>query len=315
MAFISVVSGCLNEGANVEELYRRIRAVFDKELPDDSFELIFIDNASTDDTETYLRKLAAEDYRVKVIFNTRNFGHIRPGVHAMYQAQGDAIIGMASDLEDPPELISEFVRRWRAGYRIVLGQKESSEESRLFFRVRKIYYSLLNKLSEITLIENATGFGLYDRKVVNEVKKIDDPYPYFRGLLCEIGYPISLVQYRKPQRKRGFSKNNFYTLWDMAMLGITSFSKLPLRLATFLGLASALVSLFVGAFYLMYKLAFWNDFQLGTAPLAIGVFFLGSVQLIFLGVLGEYVGAVYTQVAKRPLVIERDRINFQIRHE
>ncbi len=310
MALISIVSGCLNEGANVEELYRRIQAVFDNELPDDSFELIFIDNASTDDTETYLRKLAAEDGRVKVIFNTRNFGHIRPGMHAVYQARGDAIIGMASDLEDPPELISEFVRRWRIGYRIVLGQKESSEESRLFFTIRRLYYSMLNKLSEVPLVENATGFGLYDRQVITHIKAIDDPYPYFRGMLCDLGYAISLVQYRKPQRKRGFSKNNLYTLWDMAMLGMTSFSKIPLRLATITGLITALGSILVGLFYLVYKIVFWGEFQLGTAPLAIGMYFLGAVQLIFLGIIGEYVGAIHTQVLRRPLVIERERLNF-----
>jgi glycosyltransferase involved in cell wall biosynthesis len=310
VALISIVSGCLNEGANVEELYRRIQAVFDNELPDDSFELIFIDNASTDDTETYLRKLAAEDGRVKVIFNTRNFGHIRPGMHAVYQARGDAIIGMASDLEDPPELISEFVRRWRIGYRIVLGQKESSEESRLFFTIRRLYYSMLNKLSEVPLVENATGFGLYDRQVITHIKAIDDPYPYFRGMLCDLGYAISLVQYRKPQRKRGFSKNNLYTLWDMAMLGMTSFSKIPLRLATITGLITALGSILVGLFYLVYKIVFWGEFQLGTAPLAIGMYFLGAVQLIFLGIIGEYVGAIHTQVLRRPLVIERERLNF-----
>ena len=310
MALFSIVSGCLNEGANVEELYRRIVAVFENELPDESFELIFIDNASTDDTETYLRKLAAEDRRVKVIFNTRNFGHLRPGMHAMYQAQGDAVIGMASDLEDPPELIAEFIRRWRTGYPIVLGQKESSEESPIFFMIRSVYYSVLNKLSEVPLVENATGFGLYDRKVVNDIKSINDPYPYFRGMLCELGYKISLVQYRKPQRKRGFSKNNLYTLWDMAMLGMTSFSKVPLRLATFIGLITALGSSLVGCFYLIYKLIFWSEFQLGTAPLAVGFFFLGAVQLIFLGILGEYVGAIYTQVLRRPLTIERERLNF-----
>ena len=310
MALISIVSGCLNEGQNVEELYRRIRHVFETDLPDDTFELIFIDNASTDDTEAYLRKLASEDKRVKVILNTRNFGHIRPGPYAAYQSTGDAVIGMASDLEDPPELITEFVKRWRSGYRIVLGQKESSEESAVFFAVRRLYYAILNKLSDVKLVENATGFGLYDRKVIDDIKAIGDPYPYFRGLLCELGYPISLVQYRKPQRKRGFSKNNFYTLWDLAMLGMTSFSKIPLRLAIFFGFLTAASSMIIGFGYLIYKILFWNQFQLGAAPMTIGMFFLGSVQLIFIGIIGEYVGAIHTQVTRRPLVVERDRLNF-----
>lgn len=310
MAHISIVSGCMNEGANVEELYHRIRDVFDNELLSDTFELILIDNASTDDTEMYLRKIAAEDPRVKVIFNTRNFGHVKPGMYAAYQATGDAIIGMASDLEDPPELIKEFVKRWRNGYRIVLGQKESSEESRIFFAVRRLYYWGLNKLSDVPLVENATGFGLYDRKVIDEIKAIGDVYPYFRGLLCELGYPIALVRYRKPQRKRGFSKNNFYTLWDMAMLGVTSFSKIPLRLATFTGIITAFLSALVGVFYFVYKLFFWDEFQLGTAPLTVGIFFLSAIQLTFLGILGEYVGAIHTQILRRPLAVERERLNF-----
>ena len=310
MALISIVSGCLNEGANVEELYRRIRAVFDNELPDDSFELIFIDNASNDNTETYLRKLAAEDRRVKVIFNTRNFGHVRSGPYATYQATGDAIIGIASDLEDPPELISDFVKRWRNGFRIVLGQKESSEESAAFFAVRRFYYSLLNRLSDVRLIENATGFGLYDRKVIEDIKAMGDSYPYFRGLLCELGYPISLVQYKKPSRIRGFSKNNLYSLWDLAMLGMTSFSKIPLRIATFVGLFGAAGSALVGIAYLIYKILYWNEFQIGTAPLTVGMFFLGAIQLTFIGVIGEYVGAIHTQVMRRPLVVERERLNF-----
>jgi glycosyltransferase involved in cell wall biosynthesis len=310
MALISIVSGCLNEGPNVEELYRRIRHVFDTELPNDTFELIFIDNASSDDTEEHLRKLAANDTRVKLIFNTRNFGHVRSGPYGIYQATGDAIVGIASDLQDPPELIPEFIARWRNGHPIVLAQKSSSDESAIFFAVRKLYYRILNKLSDVKLIENATGFGLYDRKVIDQIKKIADPYPYFRGLLCELGHSISLVPFRQPLRKRGFSKNNFYTLWDFAMLGMTSFSKVPLRIATFVGIIVAIGSALVGAGYLVYKLFFWQEFQVGTAPMTIGVFFLGSVQLIFIGVIGEYVGAIHTQILRRPLVIERERVNF-----
>jgi glycosyltransferase involved in cell wall biosynthesis len=310
MALISIVSGCLNEGPNVEELYRRIDQVFEAEMPNDSFELIFIDNASTDDTEDYLRKLAARDHRVKVIFNTRNFGHVRSGSYALFQSTGDAVIGMASDLQDPPELIPEFIRRWREGYKIVLAQKTSSDESAVFFAVRRLYYWCLNKLSDVKLVENATGFGIYDRKVIDQVKSLNDPYPYFRGLLCELGYTISLVQFKQPLRKRGFSKNNFYTLWDFAMLGMTSFSKIPLRIATFTGICTAIGSGLTGLAYLVYKILFWDEFQLGTAPLTVGMFFLGAVQLIFIGVIGEYVGAIHTQIMRRPLIIERERLNF-----
>jgi glycosyltransferase involved in cell wall biosynthesis len=217
---------------------------------------------------------------------------------------------MASDLQDPPELIPEFVKRWRDGYRIVLAQKTSSEESVVFFTIRRLYYWLLNKLSDVKLVENATGFGLYDRKVVDQIKAIGDPYPYFRGLLCELGHPISLVPFKQPLRKRGFSKNNLYTLWDFAMLGMTSFSKIPLRIATFAGICTAIGSGLTGLAYLIYKILFWDEFQLGTAPLTVGMFFLAAIQLIFIGVIGEYVGAIHTQVMRRPLVIERERLNF-----
>jgi glycosyltransferase involved in cell wall biosynthesis len=310
MALFSIVSGCFNEGANVQELYERICKIFARDLPDDEFELIYIDNASTDDTELHLRKLASNDKRVKVIFNTRNFGHIRPGPYAALQAKGDAIIGMASDLQDPPELIPSFIANWRKGYKISLGQKQQSEETKLFFSIRKLYYKTLNSLSDIKLIENATGFGLYDRQVIEDIRAINDPNPYFRGLLCELGYPIAIVPYKQPNRKRGFSKNNLYTLWDMAMLGMTSHSKVPLRVATIAGLITALISFLTGFGYLIYKLLFWEDFQLGLAPLTIGIFFISSIQLIFIGIIGEYIGAIHTFVAKRPLVIERDRINF-----
>jgi glycosyltransferase involved in cell wall biosynthesis len=310
MALISIISGCLNEGQNVEELYRRIRRIFETELPDDSFELIFIDNASTDDTEAYLRRIASEDSRVKVIFNTRNFGHIRPFPHAAFQTRGDAVIGMASDLEDPPELIPKFVAHWKNGFKIALGQKTSSEESFAFFTVRKIYYRVLNKLSDVQLVENSTGFGIYDRKVIEILRSVNDPYPYFRGFLSELGYSIALVTYKKPIRKRGFSKNNFYTLWDLAMLGMTAHSKIPLRLATLAGLFTSFVSLMLAAGYFGYKLLFWNEFQLGMAPLIIGMFLISAVQLTFVGVIGEYVGAIHTQMMRRPLVVERERLNF-----
>jgi glycosyltransferase involved in cell wall biosynthesis len=310
MKSISIVSGCYNEEENLLELYQRITHVFATELPDYSYELIIIDNASTDRSVEVLRGICREDPRVKVIVNTRNFGHIRSPYHALLQAQGDASIVMASDLQDPPEMIPEFVRRWEKGFKVVLAQKTNSKESRLFWLIRSTYYNLISRLSEIELVKNATGFGLYDREVVSAIREIDDPYPYFRGLLCELGYERALVPFVQPARTRGFTKNNFYTLYDTAILGITNHSKVPLRLATFMGLGVSAVSFLIAIAYLIYKLVFWNSFQVGQAPVIIGLFFIGAVQLFFTGVVGEYIGSIHTQVMKRPPVVERERINF-----
>jgi glycosyltransferase involved in cell wall biosynthesis len=217
---------------------------------------------------------------------------------------------LVSDLQDPPELISDFIRRWEQGSKVVVGVKEHSDESKLFFLARRIYYRIVSKLAETELIENFTGFGLYDREVIDYLRKLGDPYPYFRGLVADSGFHPSRVLYRQPVRKRGFSKNNFYTLYDIAMLGITNFSKVPLRIAAMLGFAASIVSLFFALIYLIYKIVFWNSFPVGTAPLVIGLFFFSSVQLFFIGILGEYIGAIHTQVLKRPLVVEKERINF-----
>jgi glycosyltransferase involved in cell wall biosynthesis len=307
---ISVVCGCYNEEENVRELYERITRVFAQELPQYAYELIVIDNCSTDKTVDILRDISREDKRVKVILNTRNFGHIRSGYHALLQSRGDAVVLMSSDLQDPPELIPQFVRKWESGYRIALAQKTESEESPVFFFIRSAYYNLNNQLSEIPLVKNVTGFGLYDRCVVEDVRRINDPYPYFRGLICDLGYDRALIPFVQPSRKRGLTKNNFYTLYDIAMLGITNHSKIPLRLATLAGFCLSAVSLSVALIYLIYKLFFWSQFQAGAAPVVIGLFFLGAVQLFFLGIIGEYVGSIHTQVLHRPPVIERERINF-----
>lgn len=310
MTFLSVVTGCFNEEANVTELYERICKTFERDLPDCTFELIAIDNASTDRTVEVLKSIAARDKRVKIIVNTRNFGALRSGYHAFLQAKGEAIILMVSDLQDPPEMIPQFVERWRQGFKIVLAQKSESEESPLFFLVRNIYYNAINRLSEIELVKSATGFGLYDRRVVEDVRQVNNPYPYFRGMICELGYERALIPFTQPARKRGFSSNNFYTLWDFAMLGLTNHSKVPLRLATFGGLLVAALSLLIAFGYLSYKLMYWDSFQVGQAPLVIGIFFIGAVQLVFVGLLGEYIGAIHTQVLRRPPVIEKERINF-----
>jgi polyisoprenyl-phosphate glycosyltransferase len=309
MKKISIVSPCFNEEDNVAELVRRVRQVFES-LPQYDYEIIFIDNASKDRTVPILREMAAQDRRIKVIVNTRNFGHIRSPHYGFLQAHGDAAIMMVSDLQDPPELIPQFIERWEAGFKVVLGIKAKSEESPLFFLMRKIYYSLVNRLADVELIKNATGFGLYDQEVVRQLRLIEDPYPYARGLVAELGYECAFVPFTQPRRQRNITKNNFYTLFDMAMLGFTSHSKVPLRLATMAGFILATCSLLIAAGYFAYKLVRWNSFEVGMAPIVIGLFFFASVQLFFLGIVGEYVGAIYTQVRRRPLVVEKERINF-----
>ena len=309
MALISVMTHCYNEESNIEEVYARVRSAF-QALPDQQYEHVFIDNASTDGTQQKLRALAARDKRVKVILNSRNFGVTRSGFYGILQCRGDAVIPMAADLQDPPELIPEFIQKWEEGYKAVLAVKRSAGESRLMYSIRRFYYKLVNRLSEIPLIENYYGFGLYDRCIIEALRKMDDPYPYFRGLVMEAGFEHALVYFDQPVRKRGKSTYNFYRLYDLAMLGITSHSKVPLRLATMLGFAMSALSFLVGMGYLLYKLLFWKEFTLGIAPILVAVFFLGSVQLFFIGILGEYIGFLYTHVQKRPLVIEKERINF-----
>jgi len=306
---ISVVSGCFNEEDNVRECYEQVKRVF-AELGRYRYEHVFIDNASKDNTRTILRELAAADPNVKVIFNARNFGHIRSGYHAMLQAKGDAVISLVSDLQDPPELIKELLAKWEEGFRVVVAIKENSSESPLFFAIRRAYYSLVTRLAEIELNKNATGFGLYDKRFIDVLRELDDPYPYFRGLVSEIGFPAAKILYHQPVRKRGLTSNNFYSLYDMAMLGITNHSKVPLRIATMVGFALSGLSLLVAFVYIVLKLIFWHDFELGLAPLVVGMFFFGSVQLFFIGILGEYIGAIHTQVLKRPHVVELERINF-----
>jgi len=308
--FVSVVSGCYNEEDNVRELYERVCRVFATQLTDYTFEFIIIDNASRDGTVKVLKDIAAIDKRLKVIVNNRNFGHVRSPYHGVLQASGDAIIYMASDLEDPPEMLPEFLHKWEEGYKVVLAQKTSSDEFFAFHQVRQLFYYIANRLSDVPLVKNVTGFGLYDRRVIDDIRRIGDPYPYIRGLICDLGYEQFLVPFRKPARKRGFSKNNFYTLYDLAILGITNHSKVPLRLSVFAGIGMGIVSFIVALAYLVYKLIFWDRFSVGTAPLVVGMFFLGAIQLFCMGLLGEYIGSIHTQVLKRPPVIEKERINF-----
>ena len=314
MPFISVVTACYNEEENVAEVYRQVRAVVETLPPWDgetyTYEHLFIDNASVDRTVEILRGICASDRHVKVIVNTRNFGHIRSPFHGLLQASGDAVISIVADLQDPPDMIREFVARWEAGAKVVIGVKKESQESRVMSLIRGLFYRIIDRLSEVPQVRNFTGFGLYDRVVMDTLREIDDPYPYFRGLIADLGYARAEIPYVQPGRHRGITKNNFYTLYDMAMLGITNHSKVPLRLAAMAGFALSLVALIVAAVYLVLKVIWWQTFDLGLAPLVIGVYFLGSVQLFFIGILGEYIGSIQTQIHHRPRVIEKERINF-----
>jgi polyisoprenyl-phosphate glycosyltransferase len=306
---ISLVSPCFNEEQNVEELYRQVTTIMSC-MEGYDYEFILIDNASTDSTVQKIKAIASRDKRVKLIVNSRNFGHIRSPFHAILQTGGDACIVIASDLQDPPEMIPELVKKWESGAHIVVAVKKESRESRLMFGIRKLYYGLLKSVSDVSIIRNYTGFGLYDRRIVNILREIPDPYPFFRGIIAEVGFKVDQVLYSQPRRERGVTKNNFYTLYDIGILGIISNSKIPLRLATFFGFALSLLSFLVGITYLISKLIFWDNFQAGVAPLLIGNFFFFGIMLFFIGILGEYVGAIYTQVLARPRVYESERINF-----
>src|SRR5438045_6979067 len=299
---ISVVTPCFNEEGNVEELYRQIKQVF-AALPQYDYEHLYIDNSSQDGTIDKLRHLAAQDQRVKVILNARNFGHIRSPYHALLQANGDAVIAMVSDLQDPPALVPEFLQKWEAGLKIVRGEKTESAESGLMFALRTFYYRVVSRLADVELLKNVTGFGLYDREVIEQFRALNDSYPYVRGLISELGYTVGRIPYQQPKRKSGVTKNNFYTLYDMAMLGFTSHSKVPLRLATMMGFAMSLLSFLTAIIYFIYKLIFWYSFPVGQAPIVLGLFLFSSVQLFFIGIVGEYIGAIHTQVLRRPFFV------------
>lgn len=306
---ISIVTPCYNEELNVELLYFKVKEEMGK-LSHYEYEHIFIDNFSADGTLGKLKELALKDKNVKIIANARNFGHIRSPYHGMLQASGDAIISLVADLQDPPELIPTFIKTWEQGAKIIIGKKEKSDENFLLFFVRKLFYRVIDRISDTKQIRNFTGFGLYDRSFMDVLRGINEPYPYFRGLVSELGYSISEIEYVQPVRHKGKTSNNFYTLYDMAMLGFVSYSKLPLRMSSFIGFLVSFFSILIALIYFVYKVMFWDNFQVGIAPLVIGFFFFGGVQLFFLGIIGEYIAAIFTQVKNRPLVIEKERINF-----
>lgn len=307
---LSVVTSCYNEEENVRALYEAVRDVMAKH-PRYRYEHVFIDNASRDGTRRILREICAADRNVKAIFNARNFGAVRSGIHVLLQTSGVAVMGLACDFQDPPELLHDFIAQWEAGAKIVLGVKTSAAERSLFYAIRGAYYRLLARIGSAPPVVQSTGFGMFDRVVIDALRRIRDPYPFFRGLLSEIGYEPALVPYHQPPRRRGITSQNFYSLYDQAFLGITSHSKVPLRLATMVGFVMSVLSVLVGLGYLVAKLVFWDNFSLGVAPILVGFFFLTSVQLFFIGILGEYVGVIWTHVRAVPHVFELERINFE----
>ena len=308
MTKISIVTPTFNEEQNIEKLCLAIQAEFEKLNLD--YEHIIIDNASTDNTVKILKEICLNNKKIKVIINSRNYGHIRSPFYGILQSVGDACILIASDFQDPIELISMYIKKWQSGSKIVLGKKISSEENGLIFSIRKIFYKFLNRISETKLTENTTGSGIFDKSVINLLKKINDPYPYLRGLLNELSDEISVVEFNQPKRLSGKTKNNIFTLYDIGMLGIIKHSRAPLRLVTFLGFILSFFSLLTALTYFVYKLIFWNSFDLGIAPLIIGIFGFASIQILLLGIIGEYVGILLIHQRNMPLVVEKERINF-----
>ena len=306
---LNIVTPCFNESENIDELYTRICKVIEP-LEKYNFEILFIDNASTDNTVELLKELANKDSRVKIIVNVRNFGHIRSPYWGVIQSRGAASIYMASDLQDPPEYIPHFITVWEQGWKVVWATKPSSNKNFLRHSISKLYYKTLDKISDVHLVRDATGFGLYDHAVLEHVRKINDPYPFFRGLICELGYPIKTIDFVEPRRTGGISKNNFYSLYDIAMLGIVSHSLVPIRIAGMLGLLIGIFSLITAVIYAFLKLMYWDTFPIGVAPLIIGVFLMFSLLFIFISLLGEYIGSIHTYVKNRPIVVEKERINF-----
>ena len=310
---ISVVVPTYNEQENVVPLTDTLVKIFAEELPEYNYEIIFIDNHSKDNTKTLIRQICSENPNVKAIFNARNFGQMRSPVYGFKQAYGDCVVRLNADFQDPPSLIPTFVREWEKGYKIVIGIKEKTEEGFFMAFVRRQYYKFLRKITDIGHIENFTGFGLFDKAFVDVVRNIHDPMPYFRGMVAEFGFEYKTILYQRPNRRAGKSKNHFYTLYDVAMIGITSYSKVMLRLASFLGFIIGGLSFLVALVYFIMKLVHWDWFRSGIAPLVIGVFFLGGVQLFFIGLLGEYVLAINSRVLDRPLVVEEERLNFNVK--
>jgi len=315
MSKVSVVIPCYNEEENVVPMSEALTELFTQQLPSFDYEILFIDNCSSDQTRPFLRDLCDRDFHIKAIFNAKNFGQFRSPYYGMMQTSGDCVILLCCDFQDPLDLIPQMVAEWEKGSKIVVMQKTSSEENRLLYFLRSCYYKLIHKFSDVEQIEHFTGFGLYDRSFIQVLRELNDPTPFLRGIVAELGYKIKIIPYQQKQRRAGKTHNNFYTLYDAAMLSFTSYTKIGLRLATFLGMIIAGLSFFIALIYLILKLIYWDTFVAGTAPILIGMFFLGAVQLIFLGILGEYILSINQRIMDRPLVVEEERLNFHEENE
>lgn len=309
MKKISVMIPCYNEEENVIPISEAVVEQFEK-LKQYDYEILFIDNCSKDNTRSLLQEICEKNNKIRAIFNAKNFGQFNSPYYAMCQTTGDCTISMCCDFQDPVEMIPQFIAEWEKGYKIVCGIKTSSKENRIMYLLRSTYYKLIKKMSEIEQIEHFTGFGLYDRSFINVLRNLNDPTPFLRGIVAELGPKRKDLPYEQAKRRSGKTSNNFYRLYDAAMLSFTSYTKIGLRLATFLGFILSGLSIIVAFIYLVLKLMYWNQFPLGMAPVVIGVFFFGSMQLFFIGLVGEYIMNINTRIMNRPLVIEEKRINF-----
>lgn len=309
---ISIVIPCYNEQENVAAIAAAVKKQFDtsKLLAKYDYEILFMDNASKDETRERIRELAAEDRHIKAIFNAKNFGQFNSPYYGMLQTDGDATMLMAADFQDPPELIEQYVAGWEEGYKIVIGIKAHSTDGSFIYALRCLYYKMIRKFSQVDQIEHFTGFGLYDKAFIEVLRKLDDPTPFLRGIVAELGFKRKEIPYDQPKRRAGKTSNNLYTLYDAAMLSFTSYTKVGLRLAVFAGAICSAVSMAIALVYLIMKLVWWDRFPAGSAPMLIGMLFIGSVQTFFIGLLGEYVLSINQRVMKRPLVVEEERINF-----
>ena len=310
MKKISILIPCYNEEENIVPISQAVIETMERDLPEYAFELVFIDNDSTDNTRSLIRGLCGQDRRIKAIFNARNFGQFNSPYYGMLQVTGDCVVEIVADFQDPVDMIPKYVREWEKGYKIVIGIKTSSRENKIMYWLRSCYYKTIKKLSDVEQIEHFTGSGLYDREFIEVLRNLDDPTPFLRGIVAELGYKRKEIPYDQPKRRAGKTHNNFYRLYDAAMLSVTSYTKAGLRLATFFGFFCSLASMCVALVYLVMKLIWWDRFPAGMAPMLIGMLFLGSVQIFFIGLLGEYIMSINQRVMKRPLVIEEERLNF-----
>lgn len=313
MKKISVLIPCYNEVENVEPISMAVVNIFEREVPDYDYELVFIDNCSNDGTREKLELLCGNNKKIKAIFNVTNFGQFNSPFYGMCQTTGDCTITMCCDFQDPPELIPRFLEEWEKGHKIVSGIKTSSRENAVIYLLRTCYYKLIRNMSDVKMIEHFTGFGLYDKTFISILRELDDPIPFVRGIVAEYssGFNLKEIEYEQPKRRAGKTHNNFYSLYDAAMLSITSYTKVGLRLATMLGFISSGVSLLVALIYLINKLLHWYDVQAGNAPMILGIYVLGSLQLFFIGLVGEYILNINTRVIHRPVAVEEKRINFE----